>query len=492
MTDSARHFDPHPRELLDRRAFFNRGGVNLGAAALGWLLARDVSGQEPPPPPPSLAARSPLAPKPAHFPARARSVIFLNMAGAPPQLDMLDFKPTLKRLGEQGARAPASLTKGERFAFIDDSAKLLPPLFPFRQVGSAGMWMSSVTDPLSDIADDICLIHGVHSDQFNHVPAALKLFTGFQRGGRPSMGAWVTYGLGSECDNLPGYVVLSSGRGARCGGECHGSGFLPSVYQGIALRSEGEPVLYLNNPRGFDRPLRRATLDALKVLNQAEFDAFGDPEIQTRISQYEMAYRMQQSAPELADLSSESAEVHDLYGVEPGKRAFANNCLLARRLVERGVRFIQLNHGEWDLHGGPQKNIPKYCPLLCEQTMQGTAALIKDLKRTGLLDSTLVVWGAEFGRTPMLQGELGREVGRDHHKTFSMWMAGAGVKAGHIYGETDDIGYKAVGPAMDVHDVQATILHLLGLDHERLTYRFQGRDFRLTDVHGKVHDAIFA
>jgi hypothetical protein len=419
-------------------------------------------------------------------------VIFLNMAGAPPQLDMFDYKPTLKKLGDEGARAPASLTKGERFAFIDETAALLPPLFDFRQVGSAGMWMSSVTGPLPEIADDICLIHGLRTDQFNHVPAALKMFTGFPRNGRPSMGSWVTYGLGSECENLPGFVVLTSGRGARCGSECSGSGFLPSVHQGIPLRAEGEPVLFLNNPGGFDRSLRRQTLDALRVLNEAEFDQFGDPEIQTRISQYELAYLMQDSVPKLADFSNEPAETLALYGAERGRKSFGNNCLLARRLVERGVRFVQLNHGEWDLHGGPQKNIPKHCPQLCQETMQGCVALIKDLKRSGLLDSTLVVWGGEFGRTPMLQGQLGNEVGRDHHKTFTMWLAGGGVKRGFLYGQTDEIGYNPVDFQMDAHDLQATILHLLGLDHERLTFKFQGRDYRLTDVHGRVHGDILA
>jgi hypothetical protein len=479
-------------KIIDRRRFFCRSGLNLGAAALGALLAKDLFAQEPPPLPPAYKPPSPLAPKPPHFAPRAKSVIFLNMAGAPPQLDMLDYKPMLKKLGEEGARAPVSLTKGERFAFIDETAALLPPLFEFRRVGQAGMWMSSVTDPLPEIADEICLIHGLRSDQFNHVPAALKLFTGFPRNGRPSMGSWVTYGLGSECDNLPGFVVLNSGQGSRCGSECHGSGFLPSVHQGIPLRGEGEPVLFLNNPAGFDRTLRRSTLDALRTLNEAEFDEFGDPEIQTRISQFELAYLMQDSVPRLADFSDEPADVLELYGAEAGKKSFGSNCLLARRLVERGVRFVQLNHGEWDLHGGPQKNIPTHCPRLCGETMPGVVALVKDLKRSGLLDTTLVIWGAEFGRTPMVQGQVGSEVGRDHHKTFSIWLAGAGVKSGFIYGQTDDIGYNPVDFQMDVHDLQATILHLLGLDHERLTFRFQGRDYRLTDVHGKVHHDVFA
>ncbi len=466
-----------------RREFFTRAGVNVGALALSSLLARELSAAD------DSAKAATHNPQP-HFAPRAKRVIFLNMAGAPPHLDMFDWKPKLKELS--GQPAPASLTEGERFAFISPDANLLGPLYDFKQYGQAGIWMSPVVEPMPEIADDICLIHGVHTEEFNHSPAALKLFTGFQRTGRPSMGSWINYGLGSDADDLPGFVVLASGRGARCGSDCFGSGFLPSVYQGVVLRSGGEPVLYLNNPPGISRELRRESLDVLKELNEAEYADAGDPEIQTRIAQYEMAFRMQASVPELADLSSEPQHIHESYGTEPGKKTFANNCLLARRLIERGVRFVQLNHGEWDLHGGPRVNIPRDCPRLCKETMPATVALIKDLKQRGLLKDTLVIWGAEFGRTPMIQGNPGPQVGRDHHRTFSIWMAGGGVKAGYVYGGSDEIGFKALDGSMHVYDLQATILHLLGLNHERLTFKFQGRQFRLTDVHGRVHTDVLA
>lgn len=463
------------QKQLSRRDFFGRSGFNLGAIALGNML-----GQE-------SAAKTIQS----HYAPRAKSVIFLNMAGAPPHLDMFDYKPKLRELHDQ--QVPQSLTEGERFAFIGGNAKLMGPLYDFKQYGQSGMWMSSVvSDWMSEIADDICMLHGVHTEQFNHSPAALLMFTGFAREGRPSMGAWVNYGLGSPSRDLPGFVVLSSGRGARCGTGCFGNGFLPSVYQGVSLRSKGEPVLYLNNPKGMDSRTRRRSLDTLRSLNEQEFHVVGDPEIQTRIAQYEMAYRMQQSVPELADLSSEPAHIHAMYGTQPGQRSFSNNCLLARRLVESGVRFVQLNHGEWDLHGGGRVNIPRDCPRLSQETFPGAVALVKDLKQRGLLDETLVVWGAEFGRTPMLQGKLGNQAGRDHHKTFTMWMAGGGLKQGYISGGSDELGYRALEGSMDVFDVQATILHLLGLDHERLTYRFQGRPYRLTDIFGHVNQDLMA
>lgn len=467
----------------DRRRFFGQAGMNIAGIALAGLLQRDGEAATP-------KSENPLAPKPPHFPAKAKRVIFLNMAGAPPHLDMFDYKPKLIEL--DGKSAPASLTKGERFAFIKADAKLLKPLYDFKQYGRAGIWMSTVVQPLHEIADDICMIHGVHTDQFNHAPAALKVFTGFPRSGRPSIGSWLNYGLGCEADDLPGFVVLSSGRGARCGSDCFGSGFLPSVYQGVQLRSAGEPVLYLDDPRGVDRKLRRASLDTLNELNQAELDALGDPEIQTRIDQYELAYKMQKSVPKLADFSDEPKHIRDLYGIAPGRRTFANNCLLARRLLQSGVRYVQLNHGEWDLHGGSRVNIPRDCPYLCGQTMPATVALIKDLKQRGMLEETLVVWGSEFGRTPMLQGTNGPQVGRDHHKTFSIWMAGGGIKAGFTYGASDELGFRPVGDTMDVYDVQATMLHLLGLNHEKLTFKFQGRPYRLTDIHGRVHRKILA
>ena len=473
----------NPMEItrqLCRRDFFGRAGFNLGALALGSMLARDLSAA-----PAESTTSLPALGRP-HFAQRAKSVIFLNMVGAPPQLDMFDYKPKLKELHNQVV--PEALTQGEQFAFIKGDAKLLGPLFGFKQHGQSGMWMSSVVAPhLPRIADEICMIHGVHTEQFNHSPAALLLFTGFQRSGRPSMGAWVNYGLGNGSQDLPGFVVMATGRAGRCGMDCFGSGFLPTVYQGVRFRSHGEPVLFLDNPTGIDSQLRGDALAALKSLNEQEYARLGDPEIQTRISAYEMAHRMQTSVPDLVDMSSEPRHIHDLYGTKPRQRHFGNNCLLARRLVERGVRFVQLNHGEWDAHGGTRVNIPETIPRLCGETMQGAAALVLDLRQRGMLDETLVIWGSEFGRTPMLQQpKPGDQVGRDHHKAFTIWMAGGGVKAGFIHGGTDELGYKHIEGAMHVHDLQATVLHLLGLDHERLTYKFQGRQYRLTDVHGNV------
>ena len=458
---------------IGRREFFTRAGLNLGAIAAAGMLARDGHS----------------APHPSTAP-RARNVIFLNMNGAPPQLDMFDYKPKLNEL--HGQVVPPSLTRGERFAFVKGDARLLGTPFKFDRFGEAGMWMSDVVSrDFSRIADDICLVKSVYTEQFNHSAAALLLFTGAPRAGRPSMGAWLNYGLGSESEELPGFVVLTSGRGTRCGVDCYSSGFLPSVHQGVLLRSAGEPVLFLNNPPGIDRNTRRESLKALRALNQSEFRALGDPEIQTRIAQYELAFRMQSAVPELADITREPPSVHELYGTQPGARHFSNNCLLARRLVERGVRFVQVNHGEWDLHGGGL-NLKEGLPRLCEETTRGAAALVRDLKQRGLLDSTLVIWGAEFGRTPMLQGEDGPKVGRDHHKTFTIWMAGGGVKAAFELGETDELGYRATRDAVHIHDLQATVLRLLGIDHEKLTYRFQGRDYRLTDVHGEVVDGLLA
>jgi hypothetical protein len=470
---------PDDLRAVGRREFFTRSGFNLGAIAAASLFCRDGRAE---------SANSGFASL-AHFRPRAQNVIFLNMTGAPPQLDMFDHKPQLKKL--HGEIVPPSFTRGERFAFVKGDARLLGSPFKFERFGRAGMWMSEVVSPdFSAIADDICMIKSVYTEQFNHSAAALLLFTGAPRAGRPSMGAWLNYGLGCESDELPGFVVLSSGRGARCGVDCYSAGFLPSVHQGVLLRSTGEPVLYLNNPPGVDRQTRRESLDALRALNQSEFNALGSPEIQTRIKQYELAFRMQSSVPELGDISSEPRAVHELYGTQPGTRHFSNNCLLARRLVERGVRFVQVNHGEWDLHGGGL-NLKETLPRLCGETTRGAAALVQDLKQRGMLDSTLVIWGAEFGRTPMLQGEDGPNVGRDHHKAFTIWMAGGGVKRAFELGETDDIGYRATRDPVHVHDLQATILHLLGIDHKRLTFRFQGRDYRLTDVHGEVIRKIF-
>lgn len=462
-------------KTLSRRQFFGRSGVNLGAISLWSLLANDAF---------TDATARPLQSRSSHFEPRAKRVIFLNMNGAPPQLDMFDYKPELQRLS--GQVVPASFVEGERFAFIRHDAMLLGSPYKFSQCGNTGTWLSEVCLPhMGKVVDELCFIHSMQTEQFNHAPAALFLFTGFPRTGRPSLGSWLTYGLGSEAADLPSYVVMQSGRGARCGADCYDSGFLPSVHQGVRLRSTGEPVLYLNDPPGVDRPLRRATLDTLQKLNQAELDLLGDPEIQTRIDQYELAFRMQASVPGVARLSDEPKSMHRLYGIAEDTTGFARNCLLARRLIERGVRFVQLNHGEWDLHGA-DLNIHTGLTRLCRETMQATAALVSDLKSRGLLEDTLLIWGSEFGRTPMLQGELGLRVGRDHHKTFTVWMAGGGVKQGYAHGSTDEIGYRPVKDAVPVHDLQATILHLLGLDHERLTYRVQGREHRLTDEQGHV------
>jgi len=472
---------PSPEAMaLHRRAFLAKSGFSLGGMALSSLLARDAAASAPA----ATTRTDPLAPRLPRFAPRARSVIFLNMNGAPPQLDLFDYKPKLSELN--GQIVPPSFTKGERFAFIQGDAKLLGSPFEFRRHGSAGIWMSSVLEPhLPRIADDLCVIRSMHTDQFNHAPAQLFFFTGSPRSGRPSMGSWICYGLGCEADDLPGFVAMQTGGSSRCGDECFGSGFLPSIFQGVLLGNGSDPVLYLNNPPGIGRDVRRRTLGALERLNASEEEAFRDPEIPTRIAQYEMAFRMQMSVPELADISTEPEAVHKLYGTRPGQRWFGNACLLARRLVERGVRFVQVSHGDWDLHGG-SLNLRESLPRLANETMQGAAALVIDLKQRGLLEDTLVVWGAEFGRTPMLQGEMGPQVGRDHHRTFTVWLAGGGVRGGFVHGATDEIGYRPVESPVDVHDLQATILHLLGLDHERLTYRFQGRDFRLTDVHGDV------
>ena len=464
-----------------RRQFFGRAGFNLGAISLGSLLCWDAA---------AAGSTNPLQAKPPHFAPRAKRVIFLNMNGAPPQLDMFDYKQELQRLS--GQVVPASFVEGERFAFIRHDAMLLGSPYKFSQHGETGTWLSEVCLPhMAEVVDDLCFIHSMETEQFNHSPAALLMFTGFPRTGRPSLGSWLTYGLGSEAENLPSYVVMQSGRGARCGADCYDSGFLPSVHQGVRLRSAGEPALYLNNPPGIDHPLRRTTLDTLRELNQAELDRMGDPEIQTRIDQYELAFRMQASVPDVANLAEEPVSIHQLYGTAHDQTGYARNCLLARRLVERGVRFVQLNHGEWDLHGA-DLNIHDALVRLCRETMQASAALVKDLKARGMLDETLLIWGSEFGRTPMLQGELGPRVGRDHHKTFTIWMAGGGVKHGYHHGATDQIGYRPIQDAVHVHDLQATVLHLLGLDHERLTYRFQGRDHRLTDERGDVVNEVLA
>ena len=427
-----------------------------------------------------------------HHEPKAKSVIFLFMAGGPSQLDLFDEKPKLRELN--GQVIPESYVKGKRFAFIKPDAKLLGTGRKFARHGESGAELSELLPHLATTADDICLVKSMATDVFNHGPAKLFVNTGSpQFMGRPSMGAWVTYGLGSESQNLPGFVVLQSGpRGPRGGAPLWASGFLPTNFQGVPLRSGKEPILNLANPAGIDQDRQREFTSAVNDLNALRHEATSDPEITTRIASYEMAYRMQTSAPELMDLSGETKETLDLYGAEPGKHSFANNCLLARRLVERGVRFVQLYHTDWDHHGNAGFELVKSLEERCRETDQGCAALVKDLKQRGLLDQTIVVWGGEFGRTP--QGEDREKLlGRDHHiEAYTMWLAGGGIKTGQTIGATDEIGYYTTEDKVHVHDLQATILHLLGIDHLKLTYKFQGRNFRLTDVHGNVVPKLLA
>src|SRR5689334_15331109 len=463
---------------LARRWFLKDCAVGLGAAAMGELLATSVANA-------AEAPTGPLAPRPAHFPAKAKNVIYLFMAGAPSHLELFDNKPELAKW--DGKLPPAELLKGYRAAFINPNSKLLGPKFKFDKYGKCGAELSELLPHLATVVDDIAIVKSMVTDAFNHAPAQILMNTGNQQFGRPSMGSWVTYGLGSESHDLPAFVVFSSGKKGPSGGNSNwGSGFLPTVYQGVQFRGGSEPVLFLANPQGVDRELQADTIEAIRTLNNHRLAQVGDPEIATRTSSFEMAFRMQSSAPELMDLSKEPQDVLEMYGAEPGKSSFANNCLLARRLVERGVRYVQLFHEAWDQHGNLVKDIKQNCL----DTDKPCTALIKDLKQRGLLDQTLVIWGGEFGRTPMVQG--GND-GRDHHnRSFSMWLAGGGLKRGHVYGETDELGFNIVVDPVHVHDLNATLLHVLGFDHTRLTYRFQGRDYRLTDVHGGVVKGILA
>jgi hypothetical protein len=464
-----------------RRHFFHDCGVGVGAMGLASLLARDAG---------AVPERNdPLVPKKPHFPAKAKAVIFLFMAGAPSQLDLFEPKPKLNELS--GQKVPESFTMGKRFAFIKGDAKLLGTGRKFAKAGQCGMDVSELLPHHREVADELCWIRSMKTDVFNHGPAKCFVNTGSPQFGRPSMGAWLTYGLGSECDSLPGFVVLQSGpRGPRGGASLYGSGFLPSVHQGVPFLKGANPILDLAPPPGTDLKKQGEFVDAVKDLNKLRLVATGDPEIATRIAAYEMAYRMQSSAPELTDLSKEDKKTLDTYGVTPGKPSFATNCLLARRLVQRGVRFVQLYHTDWDMHGGGL-DLGKPLDNICKDIDQPCAALVKDLKRLGLLDSTIVVWGGEFGRTPM--GETRETVGRDHHiDAYTMWVAGGGFRPGLLYGKTDDIGYNVTENPVHVHDLQATILHQMGLNHEKLTYRFQGRDYRLTDVHGTVVKDVLA
>jgi hypothetical protein len=474
---------------LSRRRFLFQSSLGIGGIALSALLNENLFSQAAA----TLASADPLAPKPPHFAPKAKSVIYLFMAGAPSQLDLFEFKPKLTEM--DGKEIPESLIKGERFAFLRGVPKVLGSPYKFQQHGQSGAYVSEMMPHLAEVVDDITFIRTMHTEQFNHVPAQLFINTGSPRFGRPCMGSWVTYGLGSEARDLPGFVVLASGKAGRCGTSCWSNGFLPSVYQGVQFRSEGDPVLFLSNPPGVCTELRRETLDTLRALNQHALADVGDPEIATRIASYEMAYKMQASLPDLMDITKEPQSIHELYGTEPGKTSFANNCLLARRLVERGVRFVQLYHGGWDHHGGSgDQNLVTNLPERCRQTDRAAAALIKDLKQRGMLDQTLVVWGGEFGRTPMLQGEKSpTSLGRDHQRSaFTVWLAGGGIKRGFSLGATDEFGITITENPVHIHDLQATILYALGLEHKKLTFRFQGRDFRLTDVHGEVVDKVFA
>ncbi len=460
-----------------RRWFLKQCGVGVGALAFGSLLRADDT-----------------RPRPPHYPARAKRVLYLHMAGSPSQIDLLDPKPKLREL--DGKECSEELIAGERFAFIKGVPKFLGSPYDFARHGRSGQEFSTLLPHLASCADDLAIVRSMHTDQFNHAPAQIFLNSGHSRIGRPSMGSWLSYGLGSENRDLPSFVVLLSGQYAPSGGaSCWGSGFLPTIHQGVRFRSQGDPVLFLSNPPGMDGATRRRSLDAVNALNEKRLEETGDPEIATRIAQYELAYRMQTSVPELLEIDREPEAIRAAYGVEPGKVSYANNCLLARRLLERGVRFVQLYHWGWDSHGtNPSDDIITSLPQRCLETDGPTAALLKDLKQRGLLDDTLVVWGGEFGRTPMNEERNGSKfLGRDHHPhCFSIWLAGGGVAPGIAVGRTDELGYHVEERPVSVHDLHATMLHLLGFDHTKLTYRFQGRDFRLTDVFGEVVPELVA
>ncbi len=470
-----------------RRHFLQNTGIGLGSIALGSMFADQSRAA-------SREVANPLAAKDPHFTPKAKRVIYLHMTGSPPNLDMFDYKPELVKRDDEDC--PDDFLEGKRFAFTTGVPKLLGTPQKFTQVGESGTWMSEAVPHLHEVADDMCMIHSMTTDQFNHAPAELLLYTGSAQSGRPSIGSWVTYGLGTENQNLPGFVVLiSSGVQPNGGNKSFGSGFLPSVYQGVQCRSQGDPVLYVSNPKGMSRDIRRLSLDALKDLNEIQANQNGDPETLTRIAQYELAYRMQVSVPEVMDISKETKQTLESYGAEPGASSLANNCLLARRLVEAGVRYVQLFDWGWDFHGtGAGTGIGDGLKNKCATMDKPVAALIKDLKQRGLFEDTLIVWGGEFGRTPFREGRTAKSkiLGRDHYPDcYTMWLAGGGAKGGYNYGQTDELGFGIVENKVHVHDLQATIMHLLGFHHDKLTYRFQGRDYRLTDVHGNVvHDLI--
>ena len=461
---------------LSRRWFLRDSTVALGGIALTDLMIRDGL---------AVTSESPTAPKEPHFPARAKRVIYLFHAGAPSHLELFDYKPELAK--RTGQLPPAELLKNYRAAFIKPNSALLGPKFKFNRHGQCGMEISEVLPHIGSIADDMCLIRTMNTEAVNHAPAQIMMNTGSQNFGRPSFGAWTLYGLGSQGEDLPGYVVLTSAKGTSGGASNYGPGFLPTSYGGVPFRATGDPVLYLSNPKGYDDETQRASLDTLRKLNESALEESGDPETAARIQNYEMAYRLQSSAPELMDIASEPKHILEMYGIkDPNQPSYARNCLLSRRLIERGVRFVQLFHEAWDQHSNLLKGVQNNA----RETDQASAALVKDLKQRGLLDDTLVVWGGEFGRTPMVQG--GND-GRDHHnRSFTFWLAGGGTKKGHVHGETDELGFNVATDPVHVNDLNATLLHLLGFDHKRLTYRFQGLDFRLTGIAGNVVNGIVA
>ena len=463
---------------VSRRHFLKDCGVGLGKMALAGLLTDSLTSR--------AAAVTPRTP---HFQGKAKRVIHLFMAGAPSQLELFDHKPALAKL--DGKPLPPSVIGGQRYAFIRPDAAVLGPQFKFARHGQSGLELGETLPHLAGIADDICLIKSCTTDQFNHAPAQTFFQTGFSQPGRPSMGSWALYGLGAESQNLPAFVVMSTGAGISGGTALWNSGFLPTTYNGVRFRNQGDPILNVASPKGIDPTAQRDTLDLVATLNRQRLASEGDPEIATRLANYEMAFRLQSSAPELMDLRSESKETLELYGCNPDQPSFARACLLARRMIERGVRFINIYHEGWDAHSDVAGNVRNNCAA----TDKASAALVTDLKRRGLLDETLVIWGGEFGRTPMVETNpsLGRAMGRDHHpQAYSMWMAGGGIRPGTSYGSTDDLGFHVAENPVHVHDLQATILHCLGFDHERLTFHHQGRDYRLTDVHGHVVNSILA
>ena len=482
MTSS--HIHTHD---LSRRHFFRDCGVGVGKIALAGLLTDALASRGFGATQGAPVAANPLAPKKPHFQGKAKHVIHLFMAGAPSQLDLFDHKPELAKL--EGKPLPPSVIGNQRYAFIRTDAAVLGPRFKFARHGQSGAELSEMLPHLAKVVDDITIIRSVRTDQFNHAPAQIFFNTGFPAPGRPSLGSWVLYGLGSETQDLPAFVVMSTGAGISGGSANWSSGFLPTIYNGVRFRNQGDPILNVSNPAGVDAKLQRDSLDLARKLNQRQLEVVGDPEIATRIEAYEMAFRLQTSAPDLMDLKSESKETLSLYGCDPAKPSFARACLLARRMVERGVRFINIYHEGWDAHSDVAGNLKSNCGA----TDQASAALVMDLKKRGLLDETLVVWGGEFGRTPMVEtnAALGRSQGRDHHpQAYTMWLAGGGVKKGLTYGATDDLGFHVAENPVHVHDLQATIMHTLGFDHERLTFHHAGRDYRLTDIHGHVVNAI--